>query len=150
MRYKTPIEIRRSQNIRVRSKLAEIPDAMKCKILKAEWLDKPESFCRMQFIEETSNFIDAVYGIEPETYQHMVWILSMEMQSYIDALIGFRESGSQVVINHRENPWLQVKMISTKNIIRLLRYLGLTPASRLPSVGYQNAPKTIFDVLPLR
>jgi phage terminase small subunit len=148
MRYKTPIEIRQSQNVRIRTKLADIPTHLRCRIPKAGWQDKPESFCRMQFIEETSNFIKEVYGVEPEVYQYMVWLLSLEVQCYIDAKIGFEESGSQIVIDNRENPWIRVQMIATKNIIRLSRELGLTPASRLPVFGQKDATQTIFDILP--
>jgi phage terminase small subunit len=148
MRYKTPIEIRQSQNVRIRTKLAEIPTHLRCRIPKAEWQDKPESFCRMQFIEETSTFIKEVYGIEPEVYQYLVWLLSLEVQCYIDAKIGFKKSGSQIVSDNRENPWLRLQMIATKNIIRLSRELGMTPASRLPVFGHKDATQTIFDVLP--
>ena len=104
----------------------------------------------MQFIKQTSTFIDEVYGIEPEVYRYIVWLLSFEMQSYIDAKIGFRDSGSEILIDNRENPWLRLQIMATKNIIRLSRELGLTPASRLPSDGCMNLSKTIFDVLPFR
>jgi hypothetical protein len=148
MRYKTPIEIRKSQNIRVRTKLAEIPDSMRCRIPKAEWSDKPESFCRMQFIEETSNFINSVYGLEPDSYQTLLWMLSLEVQSYVDARIGFQESGGELVIDGKINPWVLLKFDATKNILRLQKELGLTPASRLTSSQVNAASKTIFDVLP--
>ena len=133
MRYKTPIEIRRSQNIRVRTNLAEIPDALRCKIPKAEWLDMPREFCRKRFIEETTAFIDAVYGAEPESYQTMLWMLSLEMQNYMDAKIGFQESGGEIISNEKINPWILIKIDVTKNILRLQKELGLTPASRLSS-----------------
>jgi phage terminase small subunit len=148
MRYKTPIEIRQSQNIRVRTKLAEIPDAMRCRIPKAEWSDKPESFCRMQFIEETSLFIEQVYGFEPMSYQYLVVLLADQMQTYIDATIGFRESGSAIVVNDKPNMWLTMRSTATQNIIRLMREAGLTPASRLPSATPQTSVSCIHDLLP--
>jgi phage terminase small subunit len=149
MRYKTPIEIRQSQNIRVRTKLAEIPDEMRCRIPVAEWSDKPESFCRMQFIEKTSTFINSVYGLEPESYQTLLWMLSVEVQSYVDATIGFRESGGELVVGEKINPWVSLKFDATKNILRLQKELGLTPASRLNARASSSSPRSIFDLLPL-
>jgi phage terminase small subunit len=149
MRYKTPIEIRQSQNIRVRTKLAEIPESMRCRIPVAEWSDKPESFCRMQFIEETSTFIDAVYSVEPKSYQTLLWMLSLEMQSYMDATIGFRESGGELVVGEKINPWVLLKFDATKNILRLQKELGLTPASRLSNTsGNIKSHKNIYDIIP--
>jgi len=149
MRYKTPIEIRKSQNIRVRTKLAEIPDSMRCRIPKAEWLDNPESFCRMQFFEETSTFINAVYGEEPKNYQTLLWMLSMEMENYISSIIGIRESGGELVVGEKINPWVLLKFDATKNILRLQKELGLTPASRLNARASSSSPRSIFDLLPL-
>jgi phage terminase small subunit len=148
MRYKTPIEIRQCQNIRVRTKLAEIPDAMRCRIPKAEWSDKPESFCRMQFIEETSLFIEQVYGFEPMSYQYLVVLLADQMQTYIDATIGFRESGCAIVVNEKPSVWLTMRGTATQNIIRLMREAGLTPASRLPSSTSQTSVNGIYALLP--
>lgn len=148
MRYKTPIEIRQSQNIRVRTKLAEIPNAMRCKIPIAEWSDKPESFCRTQFIEETSLFIEQVYGFEPMSYQYLVALLADQMQLYIDATIGFRESGCAVVVNDKQSVWLTMRSTATQNILRLMRETGLTPASRLPQSTPQSSVNTIYTLLP--
>jgi hypothetical protein len=148
MRYKTPIEIRQSQNIRVRTKLAEIPDAMRCRIPIAEWSDKPESFCRLQFIEETSLFIEKVYGFEPISYQYLVALLADQMQTYIDATIGFRESGCAVVVNDKPSVWLTMRSTATQNILRLMREAGLTPASRLPSTSPKTSVNGIYDLLP--
>ena len=148
MRYKTPIEIRQSQNIRVRTKLAEIPDAMRCRIPIAEWSDKPESFCRLQFIEETSLFLEKVYGFEPISYQYLVALLADQMQTYIDATIGFRESGCAVVVNDKPSVWLTMRSTATQNILRLMREAGLTPASRLPSARSQTSVNGIYALLP--
>jgi len=148
MRYKTPIEIRKSQNIRIRTKLAEIPESMRCRIPKAEWLDNPESFCRQQFIEETSTFINSVYGLEPDSYQTLLWMLSVEVQSYVDATIGFQESGGKLVVGEKINPWVLLKFDATKNILRLQKEMGLNPASRLAGSQVKVTAKTIFDVLP--
>ena len=148
MRYKTPLETRQALGIRVRTKLAEIPLDMRMRIPRAEWADDPKLFNRKQFIEETSNFIDRVYGYEPSSYQLMVWLLAEEMQSYMDATLGFIESGSELLINGKENPWLKVRNLAATNILRLNRELGLTPASRLPVTTIEKPIKGVYDVLP--
>lgn len=148
MRYKTPIEIRQSQNIRVRTKLAEIPDSMRCRIPTAEWSDKPESFCRMKFIEETSLFIENVYGFEPMSYQYLVALLADQMQTYIDATIGFRESGCAVVVNDKPSVWLTMRSTATQKIIRIMREAGLTPASRLPQLAPNQSVNDMYSLLP--
>jgi len=148
MRYKTPIEIRQSQNIRVRTKLAEIPESMRCRTPKADWLDKPESFCRMQFIEETSLFVEQVYAVEPTTYQYLVALMADQMQTYIDATIGFRKSGCAIVVDDKPSVWLAMRTTATQNIIRMMREAGLTPASRLPSTTSQTSVNGIYSLLP--
>jgi hypothetical protein len=131
MRYKTPIEIRKALNIRVKTQLAEIPINMRCPIPIAEWVDNPSLFSRSQFIDETSDFMEKVYGFHPFSYQSALWMLADQMQLYMDASIGFVESGSVVVVNGKENAWLKVRDASLQSILRLSRHLGLTPASRL-------------------
>jgi len=145
MRYKTPIEIRSSQNIRVRVKLAEIPPPLGCRIPTAEWLDNPQAFNRLKFIAETSNFIDSVYAIEPQCYETIILMLADAMQNYIDCDIGIAETGG-LVIGDKINPLVLMQFDLTKTIIKLMRELGLTPASRLPATP--AAAKTIFDLLP--
>jgi phage terminase small subunit len=148
MRYKTPLETRQALGIRVRTKLAEIPLDMRIRIPRAEWADDPKLFNRKQFIEETSNFIDRVYGYEPSSYHLIVWLLAEEMQSYMDATLGFIESGSELLMNGKESPWLKVRNIAATNIIRLNRELGLTPASRLPTTTIEKPVKNVYELLP--
>jgi phage terminase small subunit len=148
MRYKTPIETRQELGIRVRTKLAEIPPDMRMRIPKAEWADDPKLFKRMQFIEETSMFMERVYGYEPASYQLLVLFLAEEMQIFMDATLGFIESGSELVINGKESPWLKVRNTAFITIIRLNRELGLTPASRLPTNTIEKPAIGIYDILP--
>ncbi len=145
MRYKTPIEIRSSQNIRVRVKLTELPEKLRCKIPAAEWLDNPQAFDRLKFIAETTNFIDSVYAIEPQCYETIILMLADAMQNYIDCDIGIAETGG-LVIGDKINPLVLMQFDLTKTIIKLMRELGLTPASRLPATT--AAAKTIYDLLP--
>jgi phage terminase small subunit len=146
MRYKTPIEIRSSQNIRVRVKLTELPEKLRCRIPAAEWLEDAQSFDRGQFIAETTNFIDSVYAIEPQCYETIILMLADAMQNYLDCEIALAESGGQLVIGDKINPLVLMQFDLTKTIIKLMRELGLTPASRLPATP--ATAKTIYDLLP--
>ena len=148
MNIQTPIEIRKALGIRVRTRLAEIPIEMRKRIPKAEWCDNPKLFNRNQFIEETSFFVEKVYGYEPASYQLLVWLLADEMQTFMDATLGFIESGSEIVVNGKQSPWLKVRDIATMNILRLNRELGLTPASRFPRATIQASQKGIYDIFP--
>ena len=148
MRYKTPIEVRKALNIRVKTHLAEIPAEMRCPIPVAEWGENPRAFSKAKYIEETMNFIDRVYGLEPSSYEYQVYFLACEMQIYCDATAGFRDGGSEIIVNGKQNPWLKIRDIATQNIIKLMRELGLTPASRLPTTTIQVPEKSVFDILP--
>jgi phage terminase small subunit len=76
-------------------------------------------------------------------------MLSLEMQSYMDATIGFRESGGELVVGEKINPWVLLKFDATKNILRLQKELGLTPASRLSNTsGNIKSHKNIYDIIP--
>ena len=148
MNILTPIEVRKALGIRIRTKLAEIPADMHMPIPKAEWADDPKLFNRKQFIEETSMFMEKVYGYEPASYQLLVMFLAEEMQTFMDATLGFIESGSEIVVNGKQSPWLKVRDMATMNILRLNRELGLTPASRLPINTIEKSSKDVYDVLP--
>jgi hypothetical protein len=148
MRYKTPIEIRKSLNIRVKTQLAEIPADMRCPIPVAEWAKNPKDFSKAKFIEETMYFIDRVYGFETSSYEYQVYFLACEMQVYCDASAGFKDGGSEIIINGKQNPWLKIRENATQNIIKLMRELGLTPASRLPAIAVQIPDRGLNDILP--
>jgi len=148
MRMKIPIEVRKALDIRVRVKLAEIPSEMKCRIPASEWEDDPKGFSRTQFIEETSLFIEKVYGFEPQTYRLAVMFLADQMQTYVDASIGFINDGSKLVVNGKESLWIKLQSTALLNIIKLSRLLGLTPASRFPDSNIRTLDQNIYNVPP--
>lgn len=148
MRYKTPLEVRQALGIRVKVKLAEIPPDMRKPIPQSEWMDNPKAFDKSKYIEETMYFIKRVYGFEPESCEYQVFFLAEEMQTYCDAMAGFIDGGSEIVVNGKQNPFLKVRDTTTLNIIKLSRELGLTPSSRLPTTAIQVHEKSVFDILP--
>ena len=145
MRYKTPIEVRNSQNIRVRVKLTELPEKLRCRIPVAEWLDNHQAFDRLKFIAQTESFIQTVYGLDQQSYQYMLLMLADAIQNFIDCEIGIVQTGG-LVIGDKINTLVLMQFDLTKIIIKLMRELGLTPASRLPDAP--TTAKTIYDLLP--
>jgi phage terminase small subunit len=145
MRYQIPIETRNSQNIRVRIKLTELPEKLRCRIPVAEWLYNPQAFDRLKFIAETESFIQTVYGLDHQSYQYLLLILGDAIQNFIDCEIGIVQTGG-LVIGDKINPLVLMQFDLTKTIIKLMRELGLTPASRLPATPATT--KTIYDLLP--
>lgn len=148
MRYKTPVEIRKAFNIRVKTQLSEIPTDMRCPIPVAEWSENPRAFSKAKFIEETMHFIDRLYGLEPSSYKYQVYFLACEMQVYCDATAGFIDGGSEIVVNGKQNPWQKIRYVATQNIIKLMRELGLTPVSGLPTISIQMPERGVCDILP--
>lgn len=130
-RFKTPIEAREISNTRVRIKLAKIPSETKSPIPIEQWLDSPKTFSKTRFIAEFSEWLERVYGFKRAGYIYTLYFLGNEMETYMQAKIGFEASGSELVINGRQNAFLKVQDIALQNILRLSKELGLTPTSRL-------------------
>jgi len=74
----------------------------------------------------------------------MLVMLGDAMQNYIDCDVGIAETGG-LVIGDKTSPLVLMQFDLTKTIIKLMRELGLTPASRLPATP--ATAKTIYDLL---
>jgi hypothetical protein len=72
-------------------------------------------------------------------------ILGDAIQNFIDCEIGIVQTGG-LVIGDKINPLVLMQFDLTKTIIKLMRELGLTPASRLPATPATT--RTIYDLLP--
>jgi P27 family predicted phage terminase small subunit len=115
--------------------LASIPDAIKKRIPKAEWLDDPESWNKDKFIDETADFLHQVYGIGSDQDKHTLSILAEQMDTYVKCSIGLQKTGIVTKFNNGGNigasPFLVVRNKTTTLIIQLMNELGLTPRGRL-------------------
>ena len=147
---KIPIEVRNALNMRVRTKLAEIPAELRCRIPVAEWEDNPRLFSRSQFIDETSDFMEKVYGFHPASFQCALWMLADQMQIYMDATIGYVESGSVMVVNGKESAWLRVRDGALEAILKLQRLMGLTAASRLVAAKPEAVDINVLLPYPIK
>jgi P27 family predicted phage terminase small subunit len=115
--------------------LATIPDSIKKRIPKADWLDNPEDWDKDQFITETAEFLFEVYGIGSDQDKHTLSMLADHIETYVKCTIGLKKTGIVTKYNGGQNigasPFLLVRNKTTTLIIQLMNELGLTPRGRL-------------------
>lgn len=125
MRHQIPAEVRKAQGKRKRNDLALIPDG-----LKTPALDDMAHFDKKQYRQEVDAFLRGVYGMRG--HEMTVALLAEEMEVYCMACAGrATDSGNVITINGTVSAWVKVQQSTLKNIILLVRELGLTPSSRL-------------------
>lgn len=116
---------------------AALPDNLKKRIPKADWLDNPAAWDRTRFIEETSEFLYSVYGIGNDQDKHTLAMLADHIETYVLCVEQLRVEGLISTFNDGKtvgpNPYLTVKNKTMTLIIQLMNELGLTPRSRLSS-----------------
>lgn len=115
--------------------LASIPETIKKRIPKAEWLDNPEAWDKDQFIKDTSDFLYEVYGIGNDQDKLTLAMLADHVETYVQCTIGIKKAGIVTKFNNGANvgasPFLLVRNKTTTLIIQLMNELGLTPRGRL-------------------
>jgi len=114
---------------------APLPDHIKKRIPKAEWLDNPEAWNKEKFVEETSEFLFTVYGIGNDQDKHTLAMLADHIDLYIKCTRGIAKNGVITQFNNGQtvgpNPYIPIRNKTMTLIIQLMNELGLTPRSRL-------------------
>lgn len=114
-----------------------MPEKIKARIPKAEWVDNPDAWNKEVFIKETSDFLYEVYGIGSDQDKHTLAILADHIDVYVKCNQGIKSGGVITMFNDGKtfgpNPYLSVRNKTTTLIIQLMNELGLTPRSRLAS-----------------
>ena len=126
-----------------------LPDSIKARIPKADWLDDPESWDRNKFITETSDFLFNVYGIGNDQDKHALAFLAEQIDTYLECKKSLAKTGIIARFNAGKtigpNPYLTVRQNTLKTIIQLMNELGLTPRGRLNSSKVEeNSPVSKF------
>ena len=115
--------------------LASIPDNIKRRIPKADWVDNPESWDKDQFIKDTADFLFEVYGVGDDQNKLTLGMLADHVETYVQCSIGIKKAGIVTKFNNGNNvgasPFLTVRNKTTTLIIQLMNELGLTPRGRL-------------------
>jgi P27 family predicted phage terminase small subunit len=119
-----------------------MPEEVKRRIPKADWVDNPDAWNKETFIEETANFLFQVYGIGNDQDKHTLAILADHIETYVQCNKAIAKGGLISSFNNGRtigsNPYLTVRNKTTPLIIQLMNELGLTPRSRLASNKLEN------------
>ena len=112
-----------------------LPDNIKKRIPRAEWVDNPAAWNKNKFIEETSEFLYSVYGIGNDQDKHTLAMLADHIETYVQCTAAIKKSGVITKFNNGQtvgpNPYLSVRNKTMTLIIQIMNELGLTPRSRL-------------------
>lgn len=127
-----------------------LPDNLKKRIPKAEWMDNPSAWDKKQFIKETSEFLYNVYGIGNDQDKHTLAMLADHIDTYIICTEGIKREGLVIDFNDGKttgpSPYLSIRNKTMTLIIQLMNELGLTPRSRL-SAGKQEDDSPVAQFL---
>lgn len=121
---------------------ASLPDNIKKRIPKAEWVDNPDAWDKDTFIAETAEFLYSVYGIGNDQDKTSLAMLADHIETYVQCTRAVKKGGVVIKFNDGKtvgpNPYLSVRNKTTTLIIQLMNELGLTPRSRLSAGKMEN------------
>ena len=102
-----------------------------------------------EICEYVSDYLYREYGLTDAPLQHLIAILAIEIEHYSICQKDIQKNGVMAVYNGGKtqgaNPHLAILQRCTKNIIRIMRELGMTPKSRLPSKKFPKPPSPNFS-----
>jgi len=114
-----------------------LPQNLRKRIPKAEWMDDPDLWDRSKFLEETADFLFEAYGIGNDQDKHVLAMLADHIETYVQCTKGIRENPLVMKFNNGStpgaNPFVSIRAKETTLIIQLMNELGLTPRGRLSS-----------------
>ena len=97
-----------------------------------------------EICEYVSDYLYEEYGLTDVPLQHLIAILASEIETYGVCQKRIKEDGILVFYNGGKtqgaNPHLAILHRSSKNIMRIMRELGMTPKSRLPRKHFPKPP----------
>jgi phage terminase small subunit len=112
-----------------------LPEKLRARVPKAEWLDNPDAWDRDKFIQETSDFLWETYGIGSNQDKHVLAALANQMDIYIKCMKGVAKGGIITQFNAGQtvgpNPFLTAGDKALSRAVALMNELGLTPRGRL-------------------
>jgi phage terminase small subunit len=112
-----------------------LPESVRARVPKADWLDNPDAWDRDTFIQETSDFLWDTYGIGSNQDKHVLAALANQMEIYIKCMKGVAKGGIVTTFNNGAtvgtNPYLVAGDKALSRAVVLMNELGLTPRGRL-------------------
>lgn len=131
-----------------------LPEKLRKRIPKAEWVDNPDGWDKERFINETADFLFEAYGIGNDQDRHTLGMLADQIETYIQCTKAMNEQGLIQENNGGStvgaNPHFSIRAKTMTIIIQLMNELGLTPRSRLaaqkasedsPAAKFLKGPK---------
>ena len=112
-----------------------LPEGVRARVPKAEWLDNPDAWDRDAFIKETSDFLWDTYGIGSNQDKHILAALAYQLEIYVKCIKGVQKGGVVTTFNNGAtvgpNPFLTAGDKALSRAVVLMNELGLTPRGRL-------------------
>lgn len=137
-----------------KGELHHLPDSIKKRIPRAEWMDAPDAWDKDTFVRETADFLFTVYGIGNDQDKHTLAMLADHIDLYVKCTKGINKNGVVTTFNNGQtvgpNPYIGIRNKTMTLIIQLMNELGLTPRSRLQAHKIEeNSPVAQFLKGPL-
>jgi phage terminase small subunit len=130
-----PAELHLVHGTKAEHKAKPLPESVRQRVPKANWLDEPNAWDRNEFIKETSDFLWETYGIGSNQDKHILAALANQMEIYIKCMKGVAKGGIITQFNNGAtigpNPYLTAGDKALSRAIVLMNELGLTPRGRL-------------------
>ena len=148
MNNKLPPELHMVKGTKGVNMGALLPDNVKSRVPVAEWMDNPDAWNKVTFVEETAEYLELVYGIGSRQDRHILAMLADYIDMYIDCSKNIAIEGLISITNDGktvgQSPYVAIRKDSLMRIINLMNELGLTPRSRLQSGKNDAAPMSKF------
>lgn len=145
MTNRLPPELHLVHGTNSRHKAELLPEHVRARVPKANWLDDPENWNRDKFIEETSEFLWQTYGIGSDQDKHVLAALATQIEIYVECWKGIKKGGIITKFNQGStigpNPFIKVGDKALVRAVALMNELGLTPKGRLAGDGKREAGK---------
>jgi len=111
------------------------PEGIKKRIPQAEWMDNPEAWNKIKFVDDTSQFLLEVYGIGNDQDKTTLYMLAEQVDLFVKCTKGIAKNGIVSTFNNGQtigpNPYIGIRNKAHTLIIQTMNELGLTPRSRL-------------------
>jgi P27 family predicted phage terminase small subunit len=145
MTNRLPPELHLVHGTKAAHKAEPLPEHVRMRVPKADWLDDPDSWDRDQFMQETAEFLWQTYGIGSDQDKHVLSALATQIEIYVECWKGVKKGGIITRFNQGStigpNPFIRVGDKALMRAIALMNELGLTPKGRLVGGTQREAGK---------
>lgn len=135
MTNRLPPELHLVHGTKSRHDAQPLPDKVRARVPKADWLDNPDTWDRDKFIKETSDFLWETYGIGSDQDKHVLAALATQIEIFVQCWKGVQKGGIITKFNNGAtigpNPYLTAGDKALTRAVVLMNELGLTPKGRL-------------------